>query len=196
MRLFSKVLWGLAAGSVAFAMAATGEPLPDRASLFGIVLGSPLSLPACPTGIFGVNVRSLSEMCESPSKPGSPSFQIYFATDNAPRFLQTDANQVTLRNGAVDKINLFTHGVRDQNEVLAALRKKFGDPTHITTDSASNMMGAKFDVVSAEWDLPSGDQVVFAGALNKFDVGAIIAMTAAAAADVDAQGRAHSGPAL
>lgn len=175
-----------------------------RASLFGISLGSPLSLPGCPLdtsfGVSSVARDRIPEMCWDDSRavsiPADGSVEVYFASGNSPSFIQFGSITVATRAGNVDKINVFTRGVSSQDEVLSTLVQKYGKPAVLKSAAESNMMGAKFDVIHATWILGMGDKVQLMGALDKFTDGAIVAETLEAARDDAAQANAHAGPAL
>ncbi|HSC60893.1 MAG TPA: hypothetical protein VLC29_06645, partial [Rhizomicrobium sp.] len=102
----------------------------------------------------------------------------------------------SMRAGLVDKIDVFTNGVRDQDVVYAQLVSKFGKPQVYSKTEQANLMGAKFDVIIAEWHRKDGANVTLFGTLDKFTNGSISASSAAAEEEERARAAAHPTPSL
>jgi len=169
--------------------AITTAPAPTHATLFGITLGSAFAVPDCPQeyNTYGhIDRYSVKTFCAesldaSLASETTQERNVYFAHGSQPVYLQFAFIIVTVRNATVQKILVYTDGIRSQELVLAELLLKFGKPRHIDTEKASNMMGTSFQVKTATWKVGS-DDVLFTGSIGTFTSGMFTATTADQAA--------------
>lgn len=63
------------------------------------------------------------------------------------------------RSGKIDVVGAVTGGIPTQAQDLAGLTEKFGKPTHQEAIHLQNKMGAQYEGLIAEWELPSGTYV-------------------------------------
>lgn len=177
--------------AIAIAIAAFAAPLGGavsfdlpRASLFGITLGSQLSLPNCPESYDAPDSAYKGGLClgRDDSADGAPVRKLVakFADDALPDFRVAEIIggdlYLSVSDQGVEGILFYTDGVEGQGEVFKLLRKKFGRPFMYWVETESNAMGAKVKVMNARWTVGT-DVVFFSGALDRIDVGSIEAMT-------------------
>lgn len=180
----------------------TAAAAPARAALYGIEIGSPLAIPPCPMTQFGTVQPVQHPMCwakkslSSDASPESGTLAVYFDPDSKPPYSKFDSFDVTTAAGMVESIQVFTDGAASQNGLYSSLLAKFGKPKAVQRQRESNMAGARFSVVSADWHTKSGDEIHLLGALDTFSTGVILALSPAAAAKQAADLKARSGPSL
>ena len=142
------------------------------ASLFGVPVGQPLSVPKCE--IFNSKLGYSKpvqgdSLCSYPKPSKSATdqyFDIYFPKNGQPDFVpgMFDKFDATIRDGIVEKLRTFTTGLTSQDEILKLLTDKYGKPTAIIRHEAQNLMGAKFQTIEAHWAVGT-DLVNFIGAM-------------------------------
>lgn len=79
---------------------------------------------------------------------------VAFPIGNSPTILKYGHFEVTVINGSPELVTFWTWGVRTADDVLAALKVKYGPPTASGVGEAQNGFGAKFSTMTAEWTLP------------------------------------------
>ena len=149
---------------VSLAAQAASKSSATHTSIFGIKLGAPLALPDCPVNSYNlVDESAIKELCVEPASAANieeSSRNVYFIPGDSPDYLKYNHLDLTIRDGLVQKISVFTNGLNDQDEVLAELTKKFGRPTTLKSEAESNLMGATFQAVTANWKV-GADRVLF-----------------------------------
>jgi hypothetical protein len=146
-------------------VSALSEPVTFR----GIALAQPLSIPKCNQSIHQPTcwVQTNPQNC-----PGKIVVRLSEQEGNAfPTQLAVNIC-IYVINGKVAEISQTTLGIEHQDQVLDALQAKFGKPTAITTSKVQNRMGARFDVIDAEWNLHDLE-VEFTGATTDLNYGEI-----------------------
>lgn len=83
---------------------------------------------------------------------------------------------ITVLNGSLEKVSIFTMGVRSQEELLAILQEKYGKPSDLQREPMQNRMGANFTRIIAIWDF-TNLEVVLVGMGSKIDSGIITVST-------------------
>lgn len=138
--------------------------------VFGIKLGADLpSFPVCKMWALGESDK-ISETCfranEIIANPrswkggsnagGCEEYQILLPTRDIPGYLNFNRSAfsditISVIDGKVENITLFTNGASSQDEALAALVKKFGKPKQNKEVVLQNSFGAKRLGYSAIW---------------------------------------------
>jgi hypothetical protein len=75
-------------------------------------------------------------------------------------------------DGNLESISFSTAGLESQDQVLVALEKKYGKPTHLQEERKQNAFGARFISHYVEWRF-ANLVIVFWGATNSVDGGSI-----------------------
>jgi hypothetical protein len=140
------------------------------ASLYGVTLGSAFAPPDC-NGAAQPNELCSAQVMRDPD--GGLRHVIYFPVGGTPDTLLREFFLVRVFGGTVDAVTAFTKGVSVQSAILADLTAKFGPPPDL-----ARQMRTGVDVVTATWIFANGDQVIFAGALDKLEEGQISAWSA------------------
>lgn len=164
-----------------------GFVAPTRAadySVFGIDLGQKITMPDCGAGaaIFdektmcvirkGDMWRFTTSLQNLEKELGTEEISIYFPNNLAPPYLSGIDLGVEMIDGVVESIAFSTAGESVQNDVLAALTKKYGNPTSIRNIPLQNAFGAKIIAIQASWH-KSGLFVEFNGAAGSVDHGRV-----------------------
>jgi hypothetical protein len=161
-----------------FPASAAGQQLVDH-SVFGIVIGEKLKLPACPTDPMAkhalcemrrapdrrVRYKDLDATLETVAMPGDG------IDTSAPGWVNGKLS-VWLIDDIVESVNFGTYGARAQDVALTALKDKWGEPTIFTNTPVQNGLGVRFVRYNAEWDF-AGLKVVFQGMADKIDWGIV-----------------------
>jgi hypothetical protein len=80
---------------------------------------------------------------------------VSFASDERPLLSSTGTLNLLILDNKVERIAFSTGGVYDEDTVLPALVKKFGQPTLRHKDLVKNSKGQEFDAGIVEWRRPS-----------------------------------------
>ena len=172
--------------SISLAEDAPASLAAPQASLFGIALGAPLTLPACPmlrnwlSSIQSVDKQRMTTMCTVPLLPPVVGEEgVIFSPDNSPTWIKTISVALIVGVDAdgVQTILMQTQGIARQEEIEALLEDKFGEPKSLEIVQKSNRLGATFGVIESEW-LVGTSTVTFSGADDDFDTGSIFAISA------------------
>lgn len=133
---------------VAALYGARGTASAGTITVFGIPLGEPLSLPQCAQEL----PISVSATCWTYDAPTVDSSLRTLHFPNPPVW----ASEVSaiVDSGVVAFVTIQTGGVSNQDDVMAELRSKFGEPTKFQKIEAQNRMGARYIVDRAVWDSP------------------------------------------
>ena len=76
-------------------------------------------------------------------------------------------------NGVLIGLHFLTPGVSAQETALEQLKQKYGEPTSLSTRTVQNAFGAKFEAISAVWEL-KGLRVSFEGVTGKIETGEVL----------------------
>lgn len=150
-------------------------------TIFGLVLGEPLSLPECARdAILKSYAVRQSETCQEiwtgpqPHKAWDQQL-IIFPLERAPLIAGTTIGTM-IKGGRLIGVTFSTLGIEDQDEVLRQLTTKYGKPTTLSRRKVSTAAGAEFEALTATWDLPSG-MVLFDSAPSRIDRGRVDVLT-------------------
>lgn len=165
----------LLAGLIA-APALAAEPI----AVFGITIGSPLTLPECGTRIIAgrtVYNSTHQAVCSEAARPDQTTAdvswsRVNFPADQAPLIAKWPYVNAYIYRGVVEGIEFPTAGISSQDVVLDQLRQKFGQPTSLRSVTVQNAMGATFQSHEAEWRLPAL-RVTFRGSVRSLDMGKV-----------------------
>jgi hypothetical protein len=174
--------------SLVMVLVASAQTKSADATVFGLHLGAKFSLPECArsttgdAGVLNYDYRS---------EPSFPCFQLtnilMFAPSNTP--LLNDQNvkihfptsmlatmsldlHAQIVDGNLEGVQIHTHGLESQDEVLASLKAKYGEPSEFQEKQEQNAMGAVFNCHAAAWSFDNLT-VVFFGALGHTDAGLV-----------------------
>jgi hypothetical protein len=168
-----------------FAATAVAAPAKiGNASVLGIQLGEKFAVPECSRS------KSMRDV-EYEYRDTNVCFRLRldpfrkFVLPNVPivndqtiKLIFPQATEMTLDvtaeivDGNVEGIVIGTSGLSTQDEVLAALRAKYGDPSDFQDQREQNAMGAVFDSHTAVWDFDNL-RVMFIGTAGRTDKGSI-----------------------
>jgi hypothetical protein len=181
-----------------FAIAFLAAPAIASPALFGIEIGSDLAaaIPECEVDATGMYVEQDEAMCRR-----NPSLAIKKAwgaveedaqlPKRHPDYLRSVG--VATVDGRVVSVSAATLGERYQDEVLAALRERFGKATSFETRTLVNGFGVRVHAKSAAWKLPGGVTLRFDGVTSSRDWGRISLETKAYASSVTEATRKYQG---
>ena len=129
-------------------------------SIFGFELGKALTLAECPYKAIGTTKlydQLPVNTCISDAHPldgyGQPVRPITFGRDEIPPIVKNWTLFPLETNGILVGVHFLTPGVGAQDVVLAQLKQKYGEPSTVATHAIQNSMGARFDAVTATWEL-------------------------------------------
>lgn len=123
-------------------------------SLYGLEINSKVQLPECTKR---ENYSGPALLAYASTNSSTPSCIKKTSNDSADVHIQgitiSKNNQFTVffRNELIDRIDFYTYGTEDQEEVFEKLSSKFGKPRKISRPRVQNRMGATFRVLDAEW---------------------------------------------
>lgn len=163
--------------------------------IFGVPLGQPLALPACPPFIPASGKAAAATApstpaatCQKPPRelrPGSVEVTVQFAPEEKPSFLYSSmvgrnpedaearAFTVTLIAGKAEIIRAGTDGTYVQDQVRSKLEAKYGKPVLDKRQKFTNAYGGGFESIEEAWERPNL-KVSFTGATSSGDHGQIL----------------------
>lgn len=133
-------------------------------AVFGVQLGAPL-----PSSVSECHFRSVGPAKLYDTMPAATCFEaavqltgygravrrLVFAPAESPPIVK-NWNLILLEaNGLVIGVEFFTAGVDSQSTVFDALQAKYGKPSSQSSRPVQNLLGARFDAISACWRTPS-----------------------------------------
>lgn len=157
-------------------------------TVFGFVLGKPLSLPECQFKMVGT--AKLYEpippqtCAQDPIKIdtyGQPVRRIIFAQAEAPDIVKNWQMIALEAGGNLVGLEFFTAGAVSQDLVFQTLARQYGKPTRKTTSAVGNNYGASAQAISAAWASRQLN-VTFDGIQDRLDRGRVVINTPEAAA--------------
>lgn len=84
-----------------------------------------------------------------------------------------------LLDGRLERLAFSTDGYASQENDLAELTQKFGEPAAQTTVTKQNAFGAQYESITAHWAVGDGITVTFTGTTHRIDEGRVIVATSA-----------------
>lgn len=169
----------------------------NRLTIFGIGMMEPISIPEC--GTFADPVKFRKRYGTYPYAPptSGPCYRRADRTKsgtNEPlafenldvQFPTTTSLQyaygvtVLMLDGQVQGMSWFTRGQPEQALAFAALKIKFGEPASTNVEIKQNSFGAKYESITANWNLPNTLTLVFTGIDSKINQGKVSILTIAA----------------
>lgn len=177
--------------------------LDNKSTVFGMQLGKPLKIQECKKsrGYLGSNdleytIGTENKICFKHAKAeetacapiNNESIQICYPSGSVvPRMLEMGNNTDTttvmtcmsaiIQNGNLEGVQFNTRGIEAQDIVLDGLVNKYGKPIKVINKVVQNGFGAKFDALSASWEL-NNLFITFSSVLTKLDKGSVIIDTA------------------
>lgn len=135
-------------------------------SAFGITLGKPLTVKACPKGQYGIALPT-NFMCVMPVAPirrpwGATLTPVCFPSAIQPDFVG-GCVVTSMLDGRVEGIGFDIPTLNDQDRAFSELKSKYGEPLHIDKVVLQNAFGAQFQAYQAEWKF-TDFRVTFDGA--------------------------------
>lgn len=129
-------------------------------TVFGVPLGQPLVVPECPKSRADHYEFMPDRLCfqhrflgaVTTTDTSQPySVILLFPHSEWPKVLRGRKPTLHIIAGNVEGISFETSGIDDQDEVLAALKAKYGEPLVLDPQTVQNRMGASFNVFTAAW---------------------------------------------
>lgn len=190
------IITGCAANTVSLCSAPAGvaAPVDDIHTVFGIALGQPVTVPECRRERNYFDGYSLDEKnCykrpanfRDCSVISSGHATIELRVSELPIWIKSPSIGVRVINGNIETIKIKTRGIDYQEDIFAALTKKYGKPSYTQKANVKNKLGASFESMNATWKV--GDvSIMFLGVAGLIDEGHIEISTkiGEAASDAD-----------
>lgn len=161
----------LAAAALLFAFCPLAHA--QDASLFNVTLGRPIdSYPSC------YSPEGEGKICVHPSKfdvrGNDYAVYIELRPGPAPSFLRTNLT-ASVEDGRIKSLAADTRGILQQDAALSYLIDRYGKPAKIDKRVLQNMVGAKFVVVEASWQVKGTKaMLLFTGATENLQEGYIV----------------------
>lgn len=123
---------------------------PDR-TVLGIEVGAPFTVPACSAREVSVSGRICfnADMIERKTW-GADEYYVSIPSAGTPPYVRGEL-RVSVIKGVVESIQVGTWGIQAQSGALAALTKKYGDPTR-SRKQMHHALRSRFPTQYAEWD--------------------------------------------
>lgn len=167
----------------------------DKPSLFGVSLGGPVETMAlCSVEDGGYLAKN--EICVPRLRPtrlidGSMLYDIAVPMSGKPDYLfSMDMSAI---DGVIVRVRVATHGLKYQDEVIKALRSKFGAPTNMRIDTMQNSFGARFQRKVYLWKMRDAN-LTFHGSTGSIDSGEIDLASPKYLASLKSSGKAKIAP--
>lgn len=131
------------------------------ATVFGLALGQPVTLPECAKG-----PPPLSQYADEQAVTCQEFFREYqpprpweehaieFPRSARPEISSSSIIGTRILNGRLIGVEVDTSGLATQESVLKQLSAKFGGPGKVTKVPSQTLGGAKSDALIAEWQRP------------------------------------------
>jgi hypothetical protein len=152
--------------------------------LFGLRLGAELKIPECPrqanapSSDEGVPAVTMTSACYKPKQPaargrltGAFDYEMPYA--NWPG-VANDLSPIVgyAIDGRVEHVEFRTFGIRNGEEVLRFLEKKYGKPAQLQRENVKTSGGVTFQSIRAGWRSPALF-VDFDSARENLDLGSV-----------------------
>jgi hypothetical protein len=151
-------------------------------SVFGIPLGAPFGIPECekvavgtltvyqqPTAVCYERLGS-QEAIQNRSAVENESILIRYPAAEAPAVMNGGMAVGVIKDRILQGVRFNTRGVEVQDQVLAALREKFGNPGSTVPKQVQNTLGSTYDVLDAKWTSREVE-ILFRGVTSRVDTG-------------------------
>jgi hypothetical protein len=150
---------------------AQAQQVPE--TIFGLELNAPISIPECQLDKKSKTYIPAEGACykrdqvrnkrgslvDATGPLGDERVLVYFAYKNSPAIMSGFNMRGVLRGGILVSVGTNTGGIRTQAQDFAQLQEKYGKPTRLEPQFLQNAMGAKYEGLVAEWELPTGTYV-------------------------------------
>ena len=145
-----RTLAAIISGLAALFAASESLQAADDLSIGGVTLGQPLAIAECRSSPPIAPADYVNGECAS-TEPDldDPSIKLVWFEGRPPPI--GFAMRVYISNGLVDSVSFETLGARDEADVLAALRKKYGQPQTLVRSVVQNAFGVRAVKYHAEW---------------------------------------------
>lgn len=161
--------------------ASEATPLEGTTSVFGVDIGVPLSIGACPSSVPNFELprllaASTGNPCAITSSiqiaPNIRVYEIWFPAGRLPDWVVGGFLLAYTIEGSVEAIDVRTNGLTVQRDVYRALREKFGPQNSIEFIQKQNSFGAQFESIVAHWKF-GRIHIAFQGFLETADEGLV-----------------------
>ena len=145
---------------LAFGLLVIGTTSAQAVEVFGFKLGQPLAIPECEK-VSGHTFGAETDPCfekypyERYTEGGPNIIYLHFPNGQIPKMIHGTHIECMLIEGKLEAIKFSTSGLKDIERVLAALTAKYGKPLSIERPVVQNAMGAQYEDLDAQWDLPN-----------------------------------------
>lgn len=157
-------------------------------TVFDVALAEPFSIPECKRSSIGyeyagksVCFKRLFDRTKSTAPVTDETVSIVFPLSETPPLLSGNTMTGLIMEGRLEGVGFNTRGIRNQDEVLAALKAKYGEPSGFDPHKVQNRMGASFDTFNALWTTPTLD-VMYQSVTTTVDSGLVTVDTKKGAA--------------
>lgn len=135
--------------------------------LFGLRLGAELKIPECPrqanapSSDEGAPAVTMTSACFKPKQPtargrltGEFDYEMPYASWPG---VANDLSPIVgyAMNGRVERVEFRTFGIRNGDEVLRFLEKKYGKPAQLQRENVKSSGGVTFQSIRANWRSPN-----------------------------------------
>lgn len=165
------IMRAIALTSLVMIGSAQAQQVPD--TIFGLELNAPLSIPECQLDKKSRTYFPAEGSCytrdqvrdkkgrltDAKGPLSDDRIEIYFAHKSRPEIVSALTAYGVLRAGNLAVVGTRTGGIATQARDLAQLQGKYGTPKRLESLSLQNGMGAKYEGLVAEWELPTGIHV-------------------------------------
>jgi hypothetical protein len=197
----------LLAGTI-LGLLATSAPAQKKeanANVFGFHLGEKLSIPECAWHYAGESyfyaqndlVSCFERSVKDPKSPmTNERISIRFSVDKQPQIVFGSGILAWIAEGKIESVCFDTRGLSDQNQILSALKEKYGRPSSTSEIKKQNTFGATFDSHFAVWKF-ANLTVIFQGTTDRVD-GGLVNIDTKKGADFRSEllKQSHAGPKL
>ncbi|QCP54688.1 hypothetical protein FAZ95_38145 [Trinickia violacea] len=117
---------------------------------------------------------------------GTETLVVTWPAGKQPDLVDGDSMRVSIIDGIVEGIRLSTRGLAFQQRNYTLLEARFGQPAFKWKVTMKSRTGARFEVLKAAWKRPGRITIVYDGAENSTDSGALIIASVREQARMDA----------
>lgn len=135
----------------------------NQINVLGIRLGDAVaSYPACDSE------EGKTRICSH----RSTKFTFIELRPERPKFIASNSMIIEV-DGLIKGFSVDTKGLKVQQETYEYLVSRYGTPYSRKSLPVQNMMGARFESITARWKLPTGREISFEGVKNSIEKGEI-----------------------
>lgn len=161
-----------------FAGLVTGSRANAAETAFGIPLGAPFTISECKKDKFGYSGVT-DQLCfeRLTNKKDSAAIvngtvRLRFPLKESPEIVKGGVIIAQIIDGNIEGTGFNTWGIRNQDEVLNALKAKYGEPSVLEPSTVQTAAGASFQMIKAVWNTDAID-VTFQGTTSSIDSGLV-----------------------